>query len=177
MEKDLLSNNKQGLEEYRKYLEETLPQKPKDSTKILDFKLQLEQMVKQEDYKDAHYMQQKIIELEKVDNEKYQSEKAKKIEALIDQKANQLQNEYLALKKRIINGLDELELQRKFEYDRLFLKYGNIKKNIEKAQHMESYIIDKSFKSESLQKSTRNYFSSSMNTESKDSVNDSIEIH
>lgn len=176
MEKELLSNNKQALEEYRKYLDETIPLKPKDCTKILDYKIQLERLVKGEEYKDAHYMQQKIFELEKGENEKYQIERSKKIDTLLDQKANQQQNEYLALRKRIINGLDELELQRKSEYDRLFLKYANIKKNIEKAQNMESYMIEKSMKSATLQQSIRNYFTAPLNTESKAVMQESGEI-
>lgn len=167
MEKELLANNKQALEEYKNYLDETLPPKPKDCAKLLDLKTQLEHLVRQEEYKDAHYMQQRIFEMEKVENEKYQGERNKKVEALLDQKANQQQNEYLALRKRIINGLDELELQRKSEYDRLFLKYANIKKNIEKAQNMESYMVEKSMKSASLQQSIRNYFSTPLNPENK----------
>lgn len=163
MEKELLANNKRALDEFSKYLDETIPQKPKDAAKVLDLKAQLEQLVRQEEYKDAHYMQQRIFDLEKADLEKYQAERAKKIEALLDQKASQQQNEYLALRKRVINGLDELELQRKGEYDRLFLKYANIKKNIEKAQNMESYILEKSMKSASLQQSIRNYFSTPLN--------------
>lgn len=167
MEKELLANNKQALEEYKNYLDETLPPKPKDCAKLLDLKTQLEHLVRQEEYKDAHYMQQRIFEMEKAENEKYQGERNKKVEALLDQKANQQQNEYLALRKRIINGLDELELQRKSEYDRLFLKYANIKKNIEKAQNMESYMVEKSMKSASLQQSIRNYFSTPLNPENK----------
>lgn len=167
MERELLANNKLALDEYRKYLEDTIPQKPKDAAKILDLKAQLEQLVRQEEYKDAHYMQQRIFDLERQELEKYLSERAKKIDTLLDQKAAQQQNEYLALRKRVINGLDELELQRKAEYDRLFLKYSNIKKNIEKAQNMESYILEKSIKSASLQQSIRNYFTSPLNPPQK----------
>jgi hypothetical protein len=163
MERELLTNNRQALDEYRKYLEETLPQRPKDPAKILDLKAQLEQLVRQEEYKDAHYMQQRIYDLERQEVERYASDRAKKIDTLIDQKSVQQHNEYLALRKRVINGLDELELQRKGEHDRLFLKYQNIRKNIEKAQNMESYFLEKSIKSTSLQQSIRNYFSMPLN--------------
>lgn len=44
--------------------------------------------------------------------------------------------EYDSLRKRILNGMDELEIQRKKEYDRLYLKYNNLKKNIETQQNM-----------------------------------------
>ena len=164
------------IEEYKKYLEETLPPKPKDSAKILDLKAQLDHLVKQEEYKNAHFTQQMIFDNEKIEVEKYQIERSKKIEALLDQKANQQQNEYLALRKRIINGLDELELQRKAESDRLLLKYENIKKNIEIAQNMESYFIEKSMKSASLQQSIRNYFSTPLNPEPKIQQGETVEI-
>lgn len=167
MEKTLLADNKLALEEYKKYLEETIPPKPKDSALILDLKVQLDHLVKQEEYKDAHVIQQRIFEAERVENEKYFFERTSKIEAFLDQKANQQQNEYLALRKRIINGLDELEIQRKGESDRLMLKYDNIKKNIEKAQNMESYMLEKSMKSASLQQSIRNYFSTPLNPDVK----------
>lgn len=167
MEKTLLADNKLALEEYKKYLEETIPLKPKDSTQILDYKVQLEHLVKQEEYKNAHITQQKIFEHERVETEKYLYERNAKIEAFLDQKANQQQNEYLSLRKRIICGLDELELQRKGESDRLMLKYDNIKKNIEKAQNMESYMLEKSMKSASLQQSIRNYFSTPLNNDVK----------
>ena len=38
MENDLIESNKAQLEEYRNYLEETIPQKPKDSAKLIEIK-------------------------------------------------------------------------------------------------------------------------------------------
>ena len=158
MEKELLEHNKHALEEYRAHLDETIPAKPKDSTKLINMKAQIESLVRQEEYKDAHFMQQKAYELEREEQEKYGLERAKKIENLIDQKVQLHQNEYQSLRKRILNGLDELELQRKSEYDRLFLKYNNLKKNIESSQNIQSNILEKSIKSDRLQSSIRQYY-------------------
>ena len=151
-------NNQTALEEHRRFLDESIPEKAKDSSRLLDMRIQLEQLVKNEEFKDAHYMQQRCYELETQEMEKYRIERSKKIEVLLDQKIAQQQTDYNSLKKRILNGLDELEIQRKGEYDRLFLKYNNLKKNIESQQTMQSYMLEKSLKTQNLQQSIRNYF-------------------
>ena len=104
--------------------------------KLLELKHQIEQLVKRQEYKDAHYMQQKAFELEKEEYEKFLIERDKKIAHLLDQKVNFHQNEYNSLRKRILNGSDELEIQKQKEYERLVLKYNNLKKNVENQQTM-----------------------------------------
>lgn len=158
MEQELIEHNKKSLEEYRTYLEETVPLKPKDSTKLINVKSQIENLVRIEEYKEAHHMQQRAFEMEKQEQEKWIMERNKKIENLMDQKVSLHQNEYNSLRKRILVGLDELELQRKNEYDRLFLKYNNLKKNIANNQTMQSYMLEKSMKSEKLQNSIKQYY-------------------
>lgn len=157
MEKELLEHNARSVAEYRENLEESIPAKPKDSTKLIAIKTQIENLVRQEEYKDAHYMQQRAFELEKEEQDKYLIERANKIENLVDQKVQLHQNEYQSLRKRILNGLDELEIQRKNEYDRLFLKYNNLKKNIQTSQTMQSHVFDKSIRGDKLQKSILQY--------------------
>lgn len=57
MENELIEHNKAKLEEYRQKLEEQLPLKPKDSVRLLEVKHQIEMLVKNQEYKDAHYLQ------------------------------------------------------------------------------------------------------------------------
>lgn len=64
MEDELLEHNKKQLEEYRQHLEEQIPMKPKDSLKLIELKHMIEQLVKTEQYKDAHNIQQKAFVLE-----------------------------------------------------------------------------------------------------------------
>ena len=71
MERELLEHNKRAIDEYRQYLDESVPEKPKDSTKLIAMKAQIESLVKQEEYKDAHFMQQKAFDLEKEEQDKY----------------------------------------------------------------------------------------------------------
>lgn len=158
LEAEHIASNRKNLEEYRDELEETVPTKPKDSSRLLDLKAKIEQLVRVQEYKDAHYIQQKAHELERSEMEKYSFERQKKIDALLDQRVLQHQNEYNSLRKRVLNGLDELELQRKNEYDRLFLKFNNLRKNIETQQSMQSYMVEKSIKAMNLNNSMRQYY-------------------
>ena len=158
MEQELLEHNKKSLEEYRQYLEETTPLKPKDSSALINIKSQIENLARIEEFKEAHQMQQRAFNLENQEQEKYLMERTKKISNLLEQKVHLHQNEYNSLKKRILTGLDELEKQRKDEYERLFLKYNNLKKNIETNQTMQSYMLEKSMRSEKLQHSIKQYY-------------------
>lgn len=158
LEAEHIQANRKNLEDYREELEQTIPLKPKDSTKLLDLKAKIEQLVRVQEYKDAHYIQQKAHELEKAELDKYTLERQKKIDNLMDQRVLTHQNEYNSLRKRVLNGLDELELQRKNEYDRLFLKFNNLRKNIENQQSMQSYMVEKSMKAMSLNSSIRQYY-------------------
>ncbi len=171
MENELIEHNKAQLEEYRNFLEESVPQKPKDSTKLIQLKHQIDMLAKNQDYKDAHYLQQKAYEVEKVEYEKYLIERETKINNLLEQKINFHQNEYNSLRKRILNGLDELEIQRKKEYDRLFLKYNNLKKNIENHQAMQSIMLEKSIAHSNLHQSIKNFYVTN-NSRNKEDTNE-----
>lgn len=161
LEEEHLENNKKNLEIYREELEKSLPLRPKDSAKMLEFKTRIEHLVRAQEYKDAHYLQQKAHELEKVEVDKYITERDRKIDNMLEQKIVHHQNEYNSLRKRVLNGLDELEIQRKNEYERIFLKYNNIKKNIESQQSIQSYMIEKSMKVISLNSSLKQYYNMS----------------
>lgn len=159
LEDEHLEANRHDLERYRQELDETLPPRPKDSMRMLELKARIEQLVRVQEYKDAHYIQQKAHELERAEMEKYTLERQRKLENLLDQRILHHQNEYNSLRKRVLNGLDELELQRKNEYDRLFLKFNNLRKNIESQQSMQSYMVEKSMRAVSLNASLKQYYS------------------
>ena len=158
MESDLIEHNKAQLEEYRTYLEESIPNKPKDSTKLLELKHKIDMLAKNQEYTDAHHVQKQAYVLEKEEYDKFLYDRDIKLNNLLEQKINFHQNEYNSLRKRILNGLDELEIQRKKEYDRLFLKYNNLKKNIENHQAMQSIMLEKSIAFSDLHKSIKNFY-------------------
>ena len=108
MEQELIEHNKKSLDEYHEYLKETIPEKPKDSTKLINLKSTIENLAKLEEFKDAHQMQQRAFEMEKQEQEKWTHERNKLIESKLDHKVKLHQNEYTNLRKRILVGLDEL---------------------------------------------------------------------
>lgn len=158
LEQMLLSKNQEELQDYNESLNKTIPLKFKPSPKMLEMHATLNQLLKNQDYKDAHYLQQKICVLEKQEEEKYFYDRDKKIDNLLETMKTRHNQEYNTLKKKIILGLEELEINRKKEYDKLLLKFNNIKKNIENQHNMETHYFDKSVKASQISKSMRNQY-------------------
>ena len=156
----LLAKNQEELEAHYKILEETLPLKFKPSSKMLEVKETLIQLLRNQKYKDAHYMQQKICKLEKFEEEKHINQRIKKIQNLLEIMRNKHDQENKTLRKKILLGLEELELNRGKEYEKLLLKFNNIKKNINNHQTMESYYFNKSVQTSQISKSLKNPFQS-----------------
>lgn len=84
MEQELIQHNKAQLLEYKNYLEETIPDRPKDSSNLLDMKHKIEMLCRGQEYKDAHYLQQKAFDIEKNEYEKYMIDRDKKVNNLLD---------------------------------------------------------------------------------------------
>lgn len=158
LEKMLLTKNQEELEDYNQSLNKTIPLKFKPSPKMLEMHGTLNQLLKNQEYRDAHYLQQKICILEKTEEEKYFYERDRKIEHLLESMKTRHNQEYNTLKKKIILGLEELEINRKKEYEKLLLKFNNIKKNIENQHNMESYYFEKSVKVSQISKSIKSHY-------------------
>ena len=158
LETMLLSKNQEELEDYNHSLNKTIPLKFKPSPKMLEMHATLNQLLKNQEYKDAHYLQQKICVLERKEEEKYFYDRDRKMEHLLESMKTRHNQEYNTLKKKIILGLEELEINRKKEYEKLLLKFNNIKKNIENQHNMESYYFEKSVKVSQISKSMKSQY-------------------
>ena len=158
LEQMLLSKNQEELQDYNQSLNNTIPIKYKPSPKMLEMHATLNQLLKNQEYKDAHYLQQKICVLEKQEEEKFCYERDRKINNLLETMKTRHNQEYNTLKKKIILGLEELEINRRKEYDKLLLKFNNIKKNIENQHNMETHYFDKSVKASQISKSIRHQY-------------------
>ena len=113
LENMLLTKNQEELEEYFQSLNKTIPLKYKPSSKMLEMHSTLNQLLKNQEYRDAHYLQQKICILERQEEEKYFYERNKKIENLLQSMRQRHNQEYNTLKKKIILWLEELKNKRK----------------------------------------------------------------
>lgn len=78
---ELEAKHNTDLEENRAILEQKIPQVYKQSSELLNLKKIQDGLVRQKEYAEAHKVQQKIFELEKEEQEKYQQVRQKKIVA------------------------------------------------------------------------------------------------
>ena len=131
-------------------LEASISTKPKDSARLLEAKNQINQLAKNQEYKDAHHLQLKMNKLENEEENKYRLERENKIRNHLDQLATRQRNEHNSLRKKIITGLEELEIKREKEYEMLLHKYNNLKRAIENQQTMESQFFEKSVRTNSI---------------------------
>ena len=144
LEELLLDKQRSDFEKYEMSLEESISQKPKDSAKLQDTKNQINQLAKNQEYKDAHHLQVKAMKLEAEEDSKYKIERENKIRNYLDQLAQKQKNEHNSLRKKIITGQEELEIKREKEYEMLLHKYNNLKRSIENQQIMETQLFEKS---------------------------------
>ena len=64
--------------------------------------------------------------------------------AITHQLATKQRNEHNSLRKKIITGLEELEIKREKEYEMLLHNFNNLKRSIENHQSMETQLFEKS---------------------------------
>ena len=159
LEELLLEKQKSDFENYEMNLEENIALKPKDSAKLLEAKNQINMLAKNQEYQDAHNLQLKMLKLEHEEENKYRIERETKIRNHLDQLATRQKNEHNSLRKKIITGLEELEIKREKEYEMLLHKYNNLKKTVENQQSMETQMYEKSVRTANkLNRSTLNNF-------------------
>lgn len=150
LEELLLEKQKQDFENYELSLEQNISDKPKDSPKVQEFKHQVELLAANQDYQEAHNIQQKLIKLTNDEQGKYNFEREQKLKNLLDQFITRQRNEHNSLRKKIITGLEELEIKREKEYEMLGHKYNNLKRQVESSQIMETQLFEKSVKTSSM---------------------------
>ena len=133
------------LEENRAILEQKIPQVYKQSSELLNLKKIQDGLVRQKEYAEAHKVQQKIFELEKEEQEKYQQVRQKKIvaaETLLIQKQQQQMN---ALRKKVEGGLAGDRTGREQQHEKMLQRYQNVKKELETQQNLERIKLEKLF--------------------------------
>lgn len=79
MLEELSERHKEETEMYREELEQGLPNKAKDSQKLLELKGQREHLSRQREYIDAHLVHQDILKMEAAEQEAYEGERRQKM--------------------------------------------------------------------------------------------------
>lgn len=118
-------------------LEKQIPLSPKPSSELLNMIKIQEGLIKQQDYGEAHKVQQRINMLTRSENISWDKERKRKImqqESHLDKKQ---EVELNALKKRLKTVEDEMNVQRVAELESLLQKYQNAKKDLQNIQIQE----------------------------------------
>lgn len=139
----LIDKQAKDFQQYEDNLNKTAPNKYKESAKLIEAKAMVQKLANNQDYKDAHYLQQKVLKMEQEEDEKFQVERENKIRLVLDQYATKQKNEHNTLRKKMLTGLEELELKKQKEYEMLLLKYNNQKKTIDTQQNMETQLFER----------------------------------
>lgn len=149
LEEMLLEKQQKDFAEYENNLHNTLPTRFKDSAKLIEAKAMVQKLANNQEYKDAHYLQQKVLKMEQEEEEKFKVERETKIRLMLEQYIQKQKTEHATLRKKILTGLEELELKKEREYEMLMLKYSNMKKTIDTQQNMETQMFEKTIRTNS----------------------------
>jgi len=143
IEEQLVQRQQEDLAKFLEDLDNALPVKPKDTTEMLNLKKIEDQLAKQEEYIEAHKIQQKWAKLEREENEKWRVIRDQKIRNQRAQLEQKQQVELAALRKRIATGQEEQRKCRSAELEKLLQKYQNSKKELQLQQQLEIQKISK----------------------------------
>jgi hypothetical protein len=125
-----------------KNLEDSIPIIPKHSSEFLNLKRIQETLVRNKEYKEAHAIQQKMIELEEIEKLTWGDDRQAKIQQNLTALAKRQENEINSFRQKAKNGFDELKKQKAAKLESLLKKYQNLRKEIKIAHKLEKNRLD-----------------------------------
>lgn len=131
------------LEDKAKELEETLPNIFKPSAELLNLRQIERNLAKQKNYAEAHAVQVRCNKMEKKELRSFEDVREQKKLALEKELVKKQNNEMEALQKRIEAGESEQKKQRALELEKMFLRYQNVKKELENKHKVERQRMEK----------------------------------
>ena len=137
-EEQLKSKQAQEFESTSKTLEETIPIIPKHSSEYLNLKRIQDTLVRNKEYKDAHVVQQTMVDLEEKEKLTWGEERNSKIQQNLQALSKRQENELNRLIMKAKNGFDEIKKQRAAELESLIKKYQNVQKEMKIAHKLEA---------------------------------------
>ncbi len=141
--KQLEDKHIQQLELYAQDLEKDLPTNFKPSAELLNLrKIQLS-LAKQKNYTEAHQVQFRSNKQEKREMREFDETREKKKMILEQKLIKQQENEMSALRAKIEAGENEQKKQRALELEKMFLRYQNVKKELENKHKLERQRLEK----------------------------------
>lgn len=112
IEEETTKRHEDEAKEFQEGIENSLGVKPKETSEIINLRKIEESLARQEDYREAHKVQARIAELERVEFEKWNLNKVNKVKNLLQQLQVKQENELNVLRQRIESGYEEQKKQR-----------------------------------------------------------------
>lgn len=135
--KALEDKHMKALDDYSMDLEKDLPNTFKPSAELLNLrKIQLS-LAKQKNYTEAHSVQVRSNGLEKRERRDFEDTRDRKKQSLEQKLLKGQENEMAALHKKIEAGENEQKKHRALELEKMFLRYQNVKKELENKHKLE----------------------------------------
>lgn len=131
------------------------PSKFRESAQLLNLRHIEQELAKQENYMEAHQVQNKAQKLEKEEVERWKKEQSSKCKSNLNLLRQKQESELSALKQRIDLAYEEKNRQKQQEYETIMLKYQNVIKELEFQQKQELSKYEKSLKLQQAQKKTK----------------------
>ncbi|CDW84238.1 UNKNOWN [Stylonychia lemnae] len=141
----LEENQQKELEMNRANLEQKISQVFKASSELLNLRKIQDQLARQKEYAEAHKVQAKILELERIEQDKYNGARNKKIVAAETTLIQKQQIQMNALRKKCEGQMAEDRKLREQQQEKMLQRYMNIKKELENAQNLERIKLEKLF--------------------------------
>jgi len=110
---------------------------PKHSSEVLNLKRIQDTVVRNKEYKEAHTIQQKILELEEEERKTWGEERNAKIEQNMAALAKRHENEVNSFRKRAKTGFDEMNKEKSARLESLLKKYQNLRNEVKIAHKLE----------------------------------------
>ena len=117
MEEEMDSKHKIEMENFCKNLENTMNTTMKFPPEYHNLRRSEMLLAQQQRFKEADFAKQKRISIEKTQVQKFTKSKNTKVQAKIEKESNKQQLEKSALRKKIQNGKDLMEKEKKLSLD------------------------------------------------------------
>ena len=136
-EDQLIQKQTTEYESTKQALEESIPLIPKHSPELLNLKRIQDTLVRTKEYKEAHFIQQQMIEVEEKLKDTWGVDRENKIVQNLAVLSKKQENEVASFKQKIMAGAEELKKIRAVEYEGIVKKYQNLRKEIKITHKLE----------------------------------------
>jgi hypothetical protein len=136
-EDQLIQKQTEEFSTTKQALEESIPVIPKHSPELLNLKRIQDTLVRNKEYKEAHFVQQQMIELEEKLKVTWGVDRENKIMQGLAVLTKKQENEVSSFKQKLLAGAEELKKMRAVEYEGIVKKYQNLRKEMKITHNLE----------------------------------------